>query len=177
MSTSNLKPKGLSWFYHRLQNNFSYTKTSSMTNWEKNLNVSYASSEWNKAIQPTYKHSHCTNHLELAFKLVHRSHLIPCWRDCGSKGTLFHVMWECKSVRSFWNSIFNLLAKLTRNFLPPNPTLALLNLGIDKIPMQHRCVITHILIAAHLTITSNWRTDKAPNLIDVINRVKSQHLY
>lgn len=159
-----------------------------MTNWEKDLNATYALTEWIKTIQSTYKHSHCTNHWDLALKLLHWSYryltpvrlshifkdaAILCWRDCGSKGTLFHL-WECKSRRSFWNSIFSQLATITGNILPPKPTLTLLN--FDNILIQ-RCIITHVLIAAYLTITSIWKTDKAPNVTDMINRVKNQQLY
>lgn len=137
-----------------------------MLDWEKDLNTSFTMSEWNKAIRSSHKYSRCANHWDLALKLLHRSYLTPirlahifkgssnhCWSECGSKGSLFYLMWECKSLRSFWKSVFSLMAPVTGVLISPTSTLALINLNMEHTPKQFRCIITHILFAARLTIT------------------------
>lgn len=161
ISTSSDKPKGLTWFYKYLQNTHNQTKTTSMLNWERDLRSKFALTEWNKAIQANHLYSHCTNHWDISLKLLYRSYLTPmrisqifhssdiqCWRNCGNSGTIFHILWDCKSIRSFWNSTFSLLSKITGIVFTPTPALAILNLGIDKIPRNYRRLTTHILIAA-----------------------------
>lgn len=181
LTTSFIKPKGLSWFYKKLQNTHTQTKTMSMLNWEGDLKTKFALTDWLKATQSNYNYSHCTNHWDSSLKILYRSYLTPmrlshifsnvlmtCWRQCGSKGTIFNILWGCKSVKSFWNSVFSLLAKITGIILTPTPALALLNLGIDTVPMKYRCITIYILIAARLSITLKWKTDNIPSINDVI---------
>lgn len=191
LTTSFIKTKGLSWFYKKLQNTHTQTKTMSILNWENDLKNKFALTDWLKATQANYTYSHCINHWDLSLKILYRSYLTPmrvshifkgtndsCWRQCGSKGTIFHILWGCKFVRSSWNSVFSLIAKITGIILTPKPALALLNLGINNnIPVKYRCITIHILIAACLSITSKWKTDNIPSINDVIHRVNTQYLY
>lgn len=116
--TNHNKPKRLSWLYTLLQSEHNFTKNSSMTNWEKELGTTHSHTEWKDAIKTCYQYSHCTNHWELMMKILHRSYLTPvrmslifpvesssCWRQCGAKGNIYHILWECKNICSFWYAV------------------------------------------------------------------------
>lgn len=184
------KPKGLSWFYYLLQNNNNFVKTSNMSNWEKELGLVHSPNQWQSAIHSSFRHSHCTNHWDQMLKILHKSYLTParlslifpsemntCWRQCGSKGSIIHILWDCKNIRSFWYAIFKQITSVTGFIIKPTPHLAPLNLSIDTIPFQFRSIITHILIADRLTITATWKTTLSPNTEEVVRRVKTQHSY
>lgn len=114
------KPKGFSWFYSLIQNKNHFGKTSNMTNWEKELGSAYSPKDWQDAMHSCYWYSHYINHWDLMLKILHRSYLTPvrlslifrlepnsCWRQCGAKSSITHILWECKNIRSFWYVVFN----------------------------------------------------------------------
>lgn len=142
MSSRLCRQKGISWFYTYLQSCSKFNKTTSMLNWEKDLQAIYSHKEWSSASLSILKASHCTNHWELAMKL-HRSYLTPirlnrifvrssdrCWRDCGDIGTLLHIMFGCRCLRSFWNTVAGLIVRVTGLIFPLKADLAVLNLGM-----------------------------------------------
>lgn len=161
-----------------------------MQNWERELGNLYTQKDWQMAIQSHFRYSHCVNHWELLLKILYRTYLTPvrlaqiypdsspnCWRDCGGRGCILHILWSCKEVRTFWKEVFSLINKVTGEAIIPSPQLALLNIGMHLIPNKYRSLITHILIAAKLTITSKWKSKETPLLSEVINRVKTQYTY
>lgn len=68
-------------------------------------------------------------------------------------------------------------AKATGFIIPPTPQMALLKKGIHSVSTQFRPLITHILIVTKLTITSKWKSTKAPNVSEVIQRVQLRYTY
>lgn len=84
------------------------------------------------------------------------------WRNCDT-GKFIYTMWEFKSLRSFWKSVFSLITVMGL-IISPSPSLAI-------------CNMTHILKAARLTSTFKWRSIIAPNVSEVIYSVKMQYVY
>lgn len=80
-----------------------------------------------------------------------------CWHNCGQVGNLYHILWSCKSLTSFWNQIFSLISSIIGILTSPNPTLALLNLDIVNFPPPFRLVIAHILLASRMVIIRHWK--------------------
>lgn len=124
------RTKGLSWFYNLLQNYSIFTKTSNMLNWERDLGSIHTPEEWKDAIRTCYRYSHCTNHWDLMMKILHRSYLTPlrmslifpsesrsCCKQCEARGNIYHILWDCKSIRSFWYAVFKLISSITVFFL------------------------------------------------------------
>lgn len=173
-----------------LKNHAVFTKTSNMMSWERDLGSVYSQEEWKSAIRNCYRYSHCSNHWDLMMKILHRSYLTSvrmsmifpsepneCWRQLGARGNIYHILWEWKSIRSFWYEVFKLISSVTGFIVKPLPQLALLSLTVNNIPLQLRSITNHILIAARLTITSKWRTNFVPNTKEVIQRVMVQYSY
>lgn len=134
--------------------------------------------------------SHCVNHWDNALKIQYRSYLTLfklskwhsdasplCWRQCVSIGNFLHILWTCKSLKSFWNSVFSFISQVTGMLTTLSPHLALLGLTIDSFPIQYKTIVSHIFIAAKLTITSAWKSSKALNALEVIRRVNSHYFF
>lgn len=160
-----------------------------MLKWEKELNLQLTLQQWHSALYSIYRYSKCTNHWETTVKIVNRWYYTPyrlakmslsipsiCWRECGRTGTLLHILWECPSLTSFWNTVFQCISSCTGILTPPNPELAILHINIDKFPYSQRQVITHLLLAARTLILRNWRSTTTPNLSEAISLVNDNYL-
>lgn len=59
----------------------------------------------------------------------------------------------------------------------PNPSLAILILGIDYFPIKYCTVVTHILLAARLFILKHWKSQWAPNVSETMSMIKTQYSF
>lgn len=138
---------------------------------------------WQKVIVTTSMASHCFHHWEHYLKTLQCLYLTPlklakiylncssCWRLCGDKGTLAHTLCFCKSLRSYWYQIFVLISDKSGHQVDPNPSLALLHIGVETFPPSSRSIIICLLLAATLNITRLWCTTNPPisNIISDLN--------
>lgn len=105
----------ISIIYAALMDQCPLTQINTLSKWKTELNLTTTPSKWQKAFKYTYAASHCSNHWETYQKTLHRWYLTPyrlskiytnspptCWRNCGSIGTIAHLLWFCKSLSSFW---------------------------------------------------------------------------
>lgn len=91
-----------------------------------------------------------------------------CWRQCGDQGTLAHILWYYKSLRSYWWQIFTLISAISGHQTITNPALALQHIGIENLPRNTKSVIIHLLLAAKLNITRLWRTPSQPTMANMV---------
>lgn len=137
--------------------------------------------EWKHAICFSFKATHFMNHWEISLKIDYRSYSTPytlstiftdasplCWYQCGSAGNLLHILWDCKSVRSFWNAAFSLINTVIGILVFPFRHIALLNLTWTFFPVQFSTIISD---------TNNCKVTIAPNLSEVLQRGSAQCLY
>lgn len=66
---------------------------------------------------------------------------------------------------------------LTVLIILPDPGLAILNLGVDRFPIQYHNVILQILLAAKSLITKMWHKTLAPNISELIAIVNLYYTY
>lgn len=64
-----------------------------------------------------------------------------------------------------------ILSDLTGRLTKPDPSLAILHLGIDFFPHNFRTVVIHVLLAAKSILARHWRQNLATNPSEVINLV------
>lgn len=130
------------------------------------------------------------NHWELSQKIALRWHLTPlraskflpsssppCRRGCGDTGHLMHMFWICKNLTCFWRNVFSFLSDITGILTPPEPSLGIPNLGIDRFPPSCLSIVMHILLAARLLIARGWKSNKVPNLSEVVEIVRLHYKY
>lgn len=58
-----------------------------------------------------------------------------------------------------------------------SPSLAILNLVIDDIPLYLRMVVTHILLATRLVLMRHWKFPIHPQVLEVLEVVKLHCTY
>lgn len=165
--------KGISLF----QQKTTFVKDKHHKQWEADLETTYPDDQWIRAHRLTYKVICCFTLWELSHKinlwwyltqdkLSHfqdqRSKLY--WRQWGKKGDLLHTLWGCKKLPAYWSSIFALIFTNAQTSISPSPDLALLNLGMESLPLYLRHTTTHILLAARLCITRIWKSCTPPSL-------------
>lgn len=108
--------------------------------------------------------------MEADLKVITRWYLVPtritkfypnssplCFRGCGHVGSLLHTFWECPKIRGFWNGIFHIIRKTTGYAIQQNPTIALLNYNIPRVPRLSRSLIHFILLGAKITLAHAWK--------------------
>lgn len=182
-----MPPKGISFFYNSFQQKLTFTKFQPYQKWESDLGKPITTSQWQYTLKTVYKASKCVIHLELLQKIALRWYLTSyrlskfcqsnsplCWRNCGAVGNLLYMFWTCKHLTSFWHNIFRSISNITGILTPPNPSLAILNIGIENFPPDFRVVITHILLVSRPLIVKHWKSDKAPYTSEVF---KTTHCY
>lgn len=184
LTTTPPKRKGISLLYNILHQKLIFTKTSPYIHWENDVGHIYTENQWQTAIQSIYKATKCSVLWELTQKLSLRWYLTPsrlatfssknpdtCWRCKKAKGDLFHIMWKCEHIQQYWVEIFRVLSDVSAQDITLTPDLALLNLNIDAQPHHVWQVMIHILLAARLSITRLWKTDKVPSIEQTLELV------
>lgn len=118
---------------------------------------------------------------------VHLSKYYPqssplCFRGCGHLGSLPHTLCEYPRIRGYWNKIFNLIHKTTGIVVKWDPTIALLNSRIPKVPKSTQALIHFIFLGAKMTIVRTWKSPsvsyhltKQKNLLDNVSGKNIQH--
>lgn len=189
-SKSKQDTKGISFFYNVIKDKHTFTKTTAMIKWEKDLNTTFTEEQWQRTFKETHKASHCVKHWELTIKLANRWHYTPyristyfpgssphCWRACGQIGNLLHMLWHCPTVKSLWNQVFQMISSLTGMLTVPDPALVILYLNIDKFHVDFRPVITHILLEMRLLILCNWKSTTAISPSDITKNVHRNYTF
>lgn len=87
---------------------------------------------------------------------------------------IHHILWACRSLTSFWHQTFQMISQITGILTPPDPAL---NLGIDKLPTQHRTVVLHVLLAAKSLITKMWQRSLSPNISELTAMINLHYTY
>lgn len=182
--------KGISLFYNLLQQNQTFTKSSSHLIWEQDLQHSFTLDQWHVSCKANQSASKCTSLWELSVKITLRWYLTPvvlskfdshtsntCWRLCSAKGDMIHILWSCPKLITYWTKIFNIISDLTQTQVPLDPALALLSLGIYKFPPNLRSTITHLLLAARLSITRKWKDYSPLTASDAIDLTNLHNTY
>ena len=184
--------KGISLFYQLMQQKRVFNKSASHLLWEKDLKCSFTNDQWRLACKANQSATRCTSLWELSIKITLRWYLTPvivskfdpqtpaaCWRRCPTsvRGDIFHILWSCPKLTVYWAGIFNIISDLTQTRVAPDPALAILSLGIDRFSFNLRRTITHLLLAARLSITRKWKDPDPPSPDDAIDLLDLHNSY
>lgn len=136
--------KGITIFYNIFQQKCTFTKSSPYKQWEDDLGQSFKTYQYTKACKTTQKATCCWTLWELTIKITLRWYQTPdkilryspqlsnkCWRNCGLKGGILHILWTSPILSSYWTAVFTIISDITHQQVPLNPALAILSLGIE----------------------------------------------
>ena len=83
-----------------------------------------------------------------------------------SKGTLFHCMWECKEIATFWCEISQIIHKMLDVKIPLDPKLFILGLypSTPVITKNKMNLINMCLLQAKRSIALSWKNTQRPHV-------------
>lgn len=84
------------------------------------------------------------NYTPYKLSRMHTTIPLTCWWECSSTGLLIHILWNCQSVRSYWNKIFTLISEFTPLPFFSSADMALLHINITSVPLSARTTVIHI---------------------------------
>lgn len=156
-----------------------------MSKWHAILGHELPLDTWRLIWRRAAKTSLCVSHKENQYKLLmfwyHTPSLLNklnpavsplCWRCGNSRGTQFHLFWECPGIRSFWIAVNALLYDILGIRFTLSPQLFILNIPESSIPRYSTKLLIHILTAARCIIALFWKRSSAPSRLDLCSRVK-----
>lgn len=97
-----------------------------------------------------------------------------CWRNFQHPGNLLHILWSCNPIREFWNKVASLITEISGITTTLKPALALLSISAEKYHPSVRTILMHILFAACISITKEWKSARVPSLETLMAKVNSQ---
>ena len=90
--------------------------------------------------------SKCVRLRIIQFKILNRAYITPvtqskmdkkhqdlCWHECGKRGTLLHLLWECPAVKTLWSEVIAFMSESLNVNLPVGPNICLLGLKPDNV--------------------------------------------
>lgn len=185
---TNNKTRGISYLYRLLVKPRQDEKSSAMSFWESTLRCDLPPSLWYQAIRTPSIYSRNISHWETLLKILYCWYYTPVklarmftsqsrkyWRNCDMDGHIFHIWWECPSITIFWTDVSNLIKDVTNVSITLTSRMALFGLGLSNWHPKFHPIITHILIAARLSIARFWKQASAPTLNHTTN-ILNDHL-
>lgn len=81
-----------------------------------------------------------------------------CWHCQQEKGSLFHVVWTCPEIKSFWESVIIGVGGIIAHYVVCDPTLCLLSY-MDKgaWPKYNKQIIITGCMTAKRLVATNWK--------------------
>lgn len=142
-----------------------------MDYWEITLQFKIPTQQWYLTLQKPHLFPKNISHWKSTFTKLARIHhsLSPkCWRLCNMDGTPLHIWWDCHVLfLSFLASLNTLIDTLTGT--TETPQMAFVGIGFEVwLPLVHS-LVTHVLIAARLSITRKWKSTIILTVQDVIS--------
>lgn len=150
--------------------------------WEQDVGHQIQIAEWKSIWRNSIKCSKSVRFRMIQLKTLHRAYVTPaklkkidphssdlCWRGCGERGTLIHMLLYCPEVKCFWNKIIAFISKLLNINLNLCPATCLLGYWNAQFKSKQNYKIANLaFMAAKRKIMINWKHRK-PNCFAMNN--------
>lgn len=157
--------------YTQLLNTGSSPVPSYTSKWERDFEITLEDVDWHHIWKATKSSSQNIVALETVTSFLTRWYLVPariakyvphypstCFRGYSTQGNFHHIWWSCPIAQTFWSNLFNILSTLFDTTLQPDPTLALLNLKLQKLFQRQFKLLLQVTTAAKQMIAKSWKT-------------------
>lgn len=179
MFCENVSSNQISLFYFKFVNSSKESSESKRVAWGVDLHYDLLDSEWNHICARAQTVSINTRFKLIQYNWIMRTYITPeklnkfnsdipdtCFKCRIHKGTLFHCIWECEVIKSFWQKVTTLISTITSKPVPMTPELCVLGLiPVDvSLPSHHIKMIDICLILARRLITFYWKNIEGPSI-------------
>lgn len=144
--------------------------------WAAELQTSFTDGDRDRAFLLTHTCSIASYAQEKNYKVLTRWYCCPvtlhflnssiadvCWRCQDSRGTMFHIWWDCPLIEPFWHSVNTEYNKIESS-LVLTPKMVLLSMLPGSLKAVKRGLLRHCLVAARTVIPRHWRSPTPPSL-------------
>lgn len=179
ISGNDLKRGTISEFYKLILSHSSDNSVSKLEAWKKDLNLNLSLEEWEFVCNKAHKQTINSRLRLLQYKWLMRVYVTPqklnqynpnipdtCSKCGEEKGTLFHCIWECREIKTFWIAIKQTVKDIILKEFPLEPSFIIL--GIP--PKKSRCTTNDLLfvniciLQAKRLIASHWKDMRPPSV-------------
>ena len=88
-----------------------------------------------------------------------------CYK-CGREGSLYHCLWDCPLIQTFWSEVIDMILKLTGVKLILDPKLCILGIFPVKLNLNKaiKSMIIFCMLQAKYTIAKSWKSTTKPSI-------------
>ena len=174
----NSKRGRISRFYEIVMDSSQASSENKRLAWCEDLNDEITVEDWQKVCLNAQRQSINTRFKLLQYKWIMRLYITPillnkfnpCIPDlcskCGTKGTLFHCLWDCPIIQAFWIEVLDILSYVTGVRLTVCPKLCILGIfsANCKLSNADKKMTVFCLLQAKHTIAKLWKSVNRPSL-------------
>ncbi len=168
--------KAVSYFYNVLTDLVESDTTTIRKAWEEDLGFTIEDAQWEECLQNIHDCSINTRHNLIQFKSLHRVYMCktklhkifpevsPVCNKCKVvEGTLLHSFWTCCNLHKYWTDIFDLLSKVYKKDIVPDPMIAIFGvISVPSVSSYERQGISLFMVLAKRLILQRWKLDIVP---------------
>ena len=148
--------------------------------WSRDLGVEIIEDEWKRVCHDAQTQTINTRYKLLQFKWIMRTYITPesllhrfdnnnpdvCIK-CGlEEGILFHCLWSCPNIKSFWEKVIETISDVICTVLPVRPRIFILGVlppDLQLSSLNRKIVILCSLLAKHC-IAVTWKSTETPTV-------------
>lgn len=83
-----------------------------------------------------------------------------CWKCGYQKASFFHMRWDCKKVKRFWQMVYMEIKDIMHIILPVAPQVFLLD-RIENEGCRH--LMNNVVTAASILLAKYWKEEPVPS--------------
>jgi len=147
--------------------------------WKEDLGKNISLEDWQSICTKAHTQSINTRFRLLQYKWLMRTYITPvklnkynrnipdvCTKCTVVKGTLFHCVWQCSKIKSFWEEVKKAIEKIISKSIPMDPALFILGFYPKghKYKKSERILIDMCLLHARRSIAMFWKNTSRPTV-------------
>ncbi len=165
-------------FYNILLGGSKDNSNAYLSAWKNDLQSDISDEDWEKTCFLAQTQTIDTRCKLLQYKWLLRTYITPvklhhfnanipdnCIKCNEGIGTLFHCMWACPKLQTFWKNVLELVSKLTESVIPVEAKICLLHTYPDDFPasIKKQKLINFCLLQAKRVIALKWKDTMGPS--------------
>ena len=147
--------------------------------WRLDVQEDIQETDWQLACERAQKQSINTRMRLLQYKWLMRTYITPvklnswspnvpdtCSKCLVGRGTLFHCVWDCPNVKTYWETVVDKLSEIVGMKVPHQAKLCVLGIYPDNfvVSLNHSTLIDFGLLQARRLIALYWKKMDMPSI-------------
>uniref|UniRef100_A0A670K5V5 Reverse transcriptase domain-containing protein n=1 Tax=Podarcis muralis TaxID=64176 RepID=A0A670K5V5_PODMU len=145
-----------------------------MIHWARDVGHSIQFEDWEKLWKEGLNFTACITIKENVMKMFYRWYITPmklskmykvsnkCWKCNDKEGSFYHMWWECRKVKQFWENIYIELKKILKYTFKKKPEIFLLGILGNEIKKKDCKFVYYAVTAARVILAQKWKQQEMP---------------